>query len=314
MFDVSEYWCIDEERIEAIIEYCTEVEIFDTITWHTKKVLTSADIQQRYLEICRRAKKKIVLPEDIRLVVIQDAPSGTDNAPLPLFSGQEIETKTGKTTYGSPKLDAGKGTADGIGKTAKADTGMLSERIIPQSSAGIPETPRNSAEKRHKGNASAEFCGKPSSEKYPLKLEHLACVCRSMSCDQQNLRQILLIEDIALDSSPIWELMEEVRNSGGRYSFSYVIQSLRALIISGRLRMMQAKQEPVLSRAEARRLLVGIGVPCYEIDEICEKSVGKEQVLKEAINAVRCSKGKILMPGCFIRSKLEKTKITKKIA
>jgi len=38
-------------------------------------------------------------------------------------------------------------------------------------------------------------------------------------------------------------------------------------------------------------------VPCYEIDEICEKSVGKEQVLKEAINAVRCSKGKILMPG-----------------
>lgn len=58
MFDVSEYWCIDEERIEAIIEYCTEVEIFDTITWHTKKVLTSADIQQRYLEICRRAKKK----------------------------------------------------------------------------------------------------------------------------------------------------------------------------------------------------------------------------------------------------------------
>ena len=347
MFDVSEYWCIDEERIEAIIEYCTEVEIFDTITWHTKKVLTSADIQQRYLEICRRAKKKIVLPEDIRLVVIQDAPSGTDNAPLPLFSGQEIETKTGKTTYGSPKLDAGKGTADGIGKTAKADTGMLSERIIPQSSAGIPETPRNSAEKRHKekeskenppsiprtipqtrddedkvsllpggnaGNASAEFCGKPSSEKYPLKLEHLACVCRSMSCDQQNLRQILLIEDIALDSSPIWELMEEVRNSGGRYSFSYVIQSLRALIISGRLRMMQAKQEPVLSRAEARRLVVGIGVPCYEIDEICEKSVGKEQVLKEAINAVRCSKGKILMPGCFIRSKLEKTKITKKIA
>ena len=156
MFDVSEYWCIDEERIEAIIEYCTEVEIFDTITWHTKKVLTSADIQQRYLEICRRAKKKIVLPEDIRLVVIQDAPSGTDNAPLPLFSGQEIETKTGKTTYGSPKLDAGKGTADGIGKTAKADTGMLSERIIPQSSAGIPETPRNSAEKRHKEKESKE--------------------------------------------------------------------------------------------------------------------------------------------------------------
>ena len=279
LFDVSEYWGIEEQRVEKIIEYCTEVELFDTITWHTNHVLTSVDIQQRYLEICRRAKKKIVLPEDIRLVEIQDAPSGMDStplpAPLPLFSGQEIETKTGEAVYGSPQIDAQRETAAGTGKETATAAGISSGAIIPQSSAETPETPRNSAEKRHKekeskenppsiprtipqtrddedkvsllpggnaGNASAEFCGKPSSEKYPLKLEHLACVCRSMSCDQQNLRQILLIEDIALDSSPIWELMEEVRNSGGRYSFSYVIQSLRALIISGRLRMMQAKQ------------------------------------------------------------------------
>ncbi|MZZ95940.1 DUF4373 domain-containing protein, partial [Escherichia coli] len=60
LFDVSEYWGIEEERVEKIIEYCTEVELFDTITWHTNHVLTSVDIQQRYLEICRRAKKKIV--------------------------------------------------------------------------------------------------------------------------------------------------------------------------------------------------------------------------------------------------------------
>lgn len=58
LFDVSEYWGIEEERVEKIIEYCTEVELFDTITWHTNHVLTSVDIQQRYLEICRRAKKK----------------------------------------------------------------------------------------------------------------------------------------------------------------------------------------------------------------------------------------------------------------
>lgn len=110
LFDVSEYWGIEEQRVEKIIEYCTEVELFDTITWHTNHVLTSVDIQQRYLEICRRAKKKIVIPEDIRLVEIQDVASGVTGAPLPLFSGQEIETKTGKTVYGSPKLDTGKQT------------------------------------------------------------------------------------------------------------------------------------------------------------------------------------------------------------
>lgn len=38
LFDVSEYWGIEEQRVEKIIEYCTEVELFDTITWHTNHV------------------------------------------------------------------------------------------------------------------------------------------------------------------------------------------------------------------------------------------------------------------------------------
>ena len=130
LFDVSEYWGIEEERVEKIIEYCTEVELFDTITWHTNHVLTSVDIQQRYLEICRRAKKKIVLPEDIRLVEIQDAPSGMDSAPLPaplpLFSGQEIETKTGEAVYGSPQIDARRETAAGTGKETATAAGISS--------------------------------------------------------------------------------------------------------------------------------------------------------------------------------------------
>lgn len=94
--------------------------MFDTITWHTNHVLTSVDIQQRYLEICRRAKKKIVIPEDIRLVEIQDVASGVTGAPLPaplpLFSGQEIETKTGEAVYGSPQIDAQRETAAGTEK------------------------------------------------------------------------------------------------------------------------------------------------------------------------------------------------------
>lgn len=132
MFDVSEYWSIEEERVEAIIEYCVEVEIFDAITWHTKKVLTSADIQQRYLEICRRAKKKVILPEDIRLVEIQDTPSGmAASAPLPLFSGQEIDTKTGKAVYGSPKMEVRRETATGTGEEHATTTGISPNTTIP---------------------------------------------------------------------------------------------------------------------------------------------------------------------------------------
>lgn len=317
LFDVSEYWAIDEERVEAIIEYCAEVELFEAMTWRMKRVLTSIDIQQRYVEICRRAKKKMLIPEDIQLIELQDTPPST--APLPLFSGQQIETKTGETKYGTPKL-------------------LKTPDAIPQNSAEVPETPQNSAEKRHKekerkekspsipqaipqtreeedkaspcssGKISAELCGNPSPDEYHRKLTHLYDVCRSMGCAADDWRQIKMLQDIALDDSPIWQLMEEVRHSGGRQSFNeHVLQSLRALVISGRLKVMQSAPDTALSGMEIRRMLAGIGVASYEIDEICKSASGKEQVLKEAINAVRRSKGKIMMPGLFIRSKLEKT-------
>lgn len=104
LFDVSEYWGIEEDRVEAIIEYCAEVELFEAITWRTKHVLTSVDIQQRYAEICRRSKKKMLIPEDIRLIELQDAPVTANSAPLPLFAEQQIDTKTGETHYGAPML------------------------------------------------------------------------------------------------------------------------------------------------------------------------------------------------------------------
>ena len=337
LFDVSEYWGIEEQRVEKIIEYCTEVELFDTITWHTNHVLTSVDIQQRYLEICRRAKKKIVIPEDIRLVEIQDAASGMDSAPLPLFSGQEIETKTGKTVYGSPKLDTGKQTV--------TTAGISSGAIIPQSSAEIPETPRNSAEKRHKekeskenspsiprtippardeedkvslspdgnrGNVSAESCGKrpERSDEYRLKLQRLGKICYDLGCSKGDIREVLLLEDIAQNDSPIWQLIEELKASGGRYSFTGdVLPALRGLVKTGRLRMMEERTDEVKEDVHnVRQMLSGIGVPSYDMDELCEEAKGKEDVLQEVIREIRRSKGRILSVSCFIRSRLKKAK------
>lgn len=335
LFDVSEYWCIDEDRVETIIEYCAEVELFDAITWRTKRVLTSIDIQQRYIDICRRAKKKILIPEDILLIEWQDAPavSGTNPNPLPLFNGQQIDTKTGETHYGVPKLLNTDETAtdkhlptDSSAPPKAADQPQTAKAAppnpmqIPRNSAGKPETPRNSAENDNKTNKSkvnsssipqtvprtSEEEDHASPDAYRLKLEHLLSVCRSMGCAQNDWRQIQMLKGIAEADSPIWRLMEEVRHSGGRYSFNqHVLQSLRALVISGRLEVMQATPEAALTDGEMRRLLMGIGVASYEIEDICAAATGKEQALKEAIDAVRRSKGKILMPGIFIRSRLK---------
>lgn len=345
LFDVSEYWGIEEERVEKIIEYCMEVELFDAITWHTNHILTSVDIQQRYLEICRRAKKKIVLPEGIRLVEIQDAPSGMDSVPLPLFSGQEIETKTGKAVYGSPQMDARRETATGTGKETATTAGVSFGAVIPQNSAETPETPRNSAEKRHKekenkenppsipqaipqardeedkvplspegnkGNVSAEPCGRrpEHAEEYRMKLQRLGETCYHLGCSKEDVRKVLMIENIAADDSPIWQLIDELKASGGRYSFTGdVLPALWGLVNTGRLRMMEERTDEVKEGVHnVRQMLSGAGVPSYDMDELCEEAKGKEDVLQEVIREIRRSKGRILSVSCFIRSRLKKVK------
>ena len=67
-FDTAEYWSLDEDQVMKIIEYCAEISLFDTKLWHTRKILTSPQIQQRYSEICRRAKKRIAIPDEITLI------------------------------------------------------------------------------------------------------------------------------------------------------------------------------------------------------------------------------------------------------
>lgn len=342
MFGVSEYWCIDEERIEAIIDYCAEVELFELITWKTKRVLTSADIQQRYVDICRRAKKKIVMPEDIAIIDWQEV--GIPTAipmPLPLFSEQEIDTKTGPTVYGTPSLN--------VSMPPSAEISAPSLEVpVPDAtnnSAEFRRVPQNSAENRHKEkkrkinpssipppasqeeeeanaspspekierNSSAELCGKPTAapqaEDYRRKLQALGETCYSMGCAQSDLRGILLIENIALDDSPIWGFIEEMRSSGGQHTFySHVIPSLRSLITAGRLRVMEAPPQAPPTPNDIKRLLVAIGVPSYEADALCQEAAGQESLLQELISEVRRSKGKILMPAYFIRSRLSKTK------
>lgn len=354
LFDVSEYWAIDEQRVERIIEYCTEVELFDAITWHTNHVLTSVDIQQRYLEICRRAKKKIVIPEDIRLVETRDVPSMPEGVSLPLFSGQEIETKTGKAVYGSPQMNARREAAAGTGEETATAAGISSGTVAPRVSAEIRETPQDSAETWHKekenkenspsipqairrtrdeedkvslspggnrGNVSAESSGKrpePAedserpvhSEDYRMKLRRLGETCYNLGCSQGDIRKVLMIEAIAMDDSPIWQMIDELKASGGRYSFmSDVLPALWGLVKVGRLRMVEERPVEVKEGVhDVRRMLSGIGVPSYDMDELCAEAKGKEDVLREVIREIRRSKGKILSASCFIRSRLKKVR------
>ncbi|MCM0275917.1 DUF4373 domain-containing protein [Bacteroides fragilis] len=90
LFDASEYWGIEEERVKEIINYCAEIGLFDTELWNKRGVLTARSIQSRYLDMCKRSKKKAIIPLDMLLVELESVPEPT---PMPLFISQP-ETST----------------------------------------------------------------------------------------------------------------------------------------------------------------------------------------------------------------------------
>ena len=223
------------------------------------------------------------------------------------FSGQEIETKTGKTVYGSPKLDTGKtdrnryrkrnrnhcrnifrrhysaefcgnsgNSAEFCGKTAQRKKKV--KRKFPSIPRTIPPA-RDDEDKsftlsgREWGNVSAESCGKrpEHGEEYRLKLQRLGETCYNLGCSKGDVRKVLMIENIAMDDSPIWQLIEELKASGGRYSFTgEVLPALWGLVKTGRLRMMEEHTDEVKEGVHnVRQMLSGIGVPSYDMDELC---------------------------------------------
>ncbi|WP_288896708.1 DUF4373 domain-containing protein, partial [uncultured Bacteroides sp.] len=73
LFDVSEYWDIEEEEVTAIIGYCAEIGLFDNRLWQEKGVLTARSIQTRYIDICKVCKKTPAIEEELRLVEAEKA-------------------------------------------------------------------------------------------------------------------------------------------------------------------------------------------------------------------------------------------------
>ena len=309
LFDVSEYWGIEEVRAKEIINYCAEIGLFDSELWAKRGVLTARSIQSRYLDMCKRSKKKAAIPQEVLLVEQEVNPESAPNpepSPMPLFAGQPVA-----------------GTDAPMPKT------VLTPEVVPMPVQpvveSIPESPRkfgntreasgNVPEKTDKLNERKEKSPSipPGSSGVPPEreeeqttsqaLERLHLVLKSVGCCKQDWLYVRSIEGVAQVDSPIWQLIEELRSSAGCYSVeSYVIPTLRALVQSGRMRIVQI---PVDYLAEAKRLLNRIGVPEYEVKKILKVCTnGNEQTLRDAVNTVIRSKGKIVMPALYVMKQL----------
>ena len=226
IFDISEYWSIDEARVEEIIQFCAEVELFDLATYRTRRTVTSASLQQRYIEICRRCKKKMFIPEEISLIISEDVQTAKTE-PMPLFTmvEEQPETKLGQPRFEQPKA---------ISKDSKP---MQKNPV----SAELRRTPQISAENSHKEKKSKE--NPPSippmgmAEEAKSLLLRLADEAKPRPQHPEEPKRntpglLYNLEQLQINSReagkicelcrygeighPIWKLFDEIRKSKGR--------------------------------------------------------------------------------------------------
>lgn len=64
VFDVAEYFGLEENTVREVVRYCGSVGLFDRELL-SRGIITSLSIQHRYIEMCTRAKRKAVVIPDV---------------------------------------------------------------------------------------------------------------------------------------------------------------------------------------------------------------------------------------------------------
>lgn len=276
IFDIAEYWAIDEEQVETIINFCTDIDIFDSITWKSRQVLTSEHIQQKYVSVCKHAHKAIILPEEIRLIDIQTEQVRRP-VTLPLFSeDNQPEPATGTPHYGQPQLLEHDITAQPVA-ACKPTTGTqvceteesrtYTTNSIPQNSdfANIRETSRKTRTESDKRKEN-----KTNSSSIPLT-NHVP----SLKEEAEKLLSSLQRGQLAASQSPKPENEDE--------------------------------KAPKRNETGLLQQLGQLNIPPHQMRDICRLCRYGEigHPVWTLFDDIRRSRGRITMPGLFIISRLK---------
>lgn len=74
VFDVAEYFGLEENTVQEVVKYCGSVGLFDKALL-SRGVITSASIQHRYIDMCSRAKRKAAsIPEAYAITQTDEEP------------------------------------------------------------------------------------------------------------------------------------------------------------------------------------------------------------------------------------------------
>ncbi len=90
-FDIADYLGLEEAEIYNVVAFCCKTGLLDSDLYKSEKVLTSRAIQERYVAICKQAKRRnINLPKAYTLLsfsaskIPEETPIPPEETPIPL--------------------------------------------------------------------------------------------------------------------------------------------------------------------------------------------------------------------------------------
>ena len=111
-FNVAEYFGLKESNVLEIVKYCGVVGLFDKELL-SRGIITSASIQRRYLEMCSRAKRRIIkIPEICRIIPEQSAIIPEQSAIIPKVCGKRKKNISSPNVEDIPPYNPPKGEGD----------------------------------------------------------------------------------------------------------------------------------------------------------------------------------------------------------
>lgn len=212
LFDVSEYWGIEEAQVTAIVDYCAEIGLFSPELWKEKGVLTARSIQSRYMEMCKRSKKRAYIP--LEYCLIETEPEQLQQPlVLPLFPEQPGVTA-------QPAATPAVVTPENSGKFASTpeSSGNIPEKIDKEKKSKEKPSSTPPEEEAKRLIQSLKAAGVPPQpagrEAAPGRnIDGLLYQLQKLNLTPQEEEEVLRLSGHGEIGNPVWSILNEIRTS-----------------------------------------------------------------------------------------------------
>lgn len=105
-FDVAEYFGLKESLVNEIVNYCGVVGLFDKELLASGSIISSRSIQQRFIDMSTRAKRKnFKIPKEIDIITEQCDIIPEQSPKIPEVSSKEEESKVNNSLSNAQAQD-----------------------------------------------------------------------------------------------------------------------------------------------------------------------------------------------------------------